>query len=148
MSQLSRSSDYFSDYDSDFLAALDEATLPGDVARASNVAEAPDKEEEPSRKRPRSPDSEEDSGSRKRMALVGDNNQISAYLNSNTYGEAHFGDFGEYMHRKRAKLQLQNAEISTEGDEPDAKSRLFGGLEIYVRTAFPSTCAVVTQSTS
>lgn len=136
MSQLSRSSDYFSDYDEDFLAALDQATLPGDVARASDVSEASDKEEELSRKRPRSPDSEEDSGSRKRMALVGDNYQTSAYLNSNTYGEAHFGDFGEYMHRKRAKLQLQNAEIGTEGDEPDAKSRLFSGLEIYVRLTF------------
>ncbi|KAJ6620397.1 hypothetical protein B0H10DRAFT_2207916 [Mycena sp. CBHHK59/15] len=43
------------------------------------------------------------------------------------YGHSHFGEFGEYMHRKRAKLQIQNSEIV-----PTASSQLFKGLAIYV----------------
>ncbi|KAK0200352.1 hypothetical protein DFS33DRAFT_1387562 [Desarmillaria ectypa] len=42
------------------------------------------------------------------------------------YGPSHFGDFGEYMHRKRAKLQIQNSEFeSNDGG-------IFKGLVIYI----------------
>ena len=64
---------------------------------------------------------------------VGSPNSISgSYLDSDTYGASRFGGFGEYMRRKRAKLQIQNVEI---GDTPDAgtsKSKLFNGLSIHV----------------
>jgi DNA repair protein REV1 len=56
----------------------------------------------------------------------------SSYMDSDTYGASRFGGFGEYMSRKRAKLQIQNAEM---GDIPDAgtsKSKLFNGLSIHV----------------
>ncbi|KAJ7590708.1 hypothetical protein C8J56DRAFT_540169 [Mycena floridula] len=42
------------------------------------------------------------------------------------YGEAHFGDFGEYMSRKRAKLQIQNAQLDSDA------SPIFQGLSIYI----------------
>lgn len=56
----------------------------------------------------------------------------SSYLDSDTYGASRFGGFGEYMHRKRAKLQIQNAEM---GDTPSviaSTSKLFSGLSIHV----------------
>lgn len=61
----------------------------------------------------------------------------SSYLDSNTYGASRFGEFGEYMRRKRAKLQIQNAEM---GDTPGpipSKSKLFNGLSIHVGQLFP-----------
>ncbi len=42
------------------------------------------------------------------------------------YGPAHFGDFGEYMQRKRSKLQIQNSEFESNG------RGIFKGLAIYV----------------
>lgn len=56
----------------------------------------------------------------------------SSYLDSDTYGASRFGGFGEYMRRKRAKLQIQNVEM---GDTPSAiasTSKLFSGLSIHV----------------
>ena len=43
------------------------------------------------------------------------------------YGASHFGQFGEYMRRKRAKLQIQNAALAQTED-----SGIFRGLSIYV----------------
>jgi DNA repair protein REV1 len=62
----------------------------------------------------------------------------NSYLDSDTYGASRFGGFGEYMRRKRAKLQIQNVEM---GDAPGAgtsKSKLFNGLSIHVSQ--PSWC--------
>ncbi|PBK98552.1 DNA repair protein [Armillaria gallica] len=42
------------------------------------------------------------------------------------YGPAHFGDFGEYMQRKRAKLQIQNSEFESNN------GGIFKGLAIYI----------------
>jgi DNA repair protein REV1 len=66
------------------------------------------------------------------------NRTSDSYLDSDTYGASRFGGFGEYMRRKRAKLQIQNAEI---GDIPSAgssKSKLFNGLSIHVSEPFVS----------
>ena len=52
-----------------------------------------------------------------------------------TYGAATFGGFGEYMRRKRAKLQIQNAQVLQEGghgEKDGIKSQIFKGLAIYV----------------
>ena len=46
------------------------------------------------------------------------------------YGPSKFNGFGEYMHRKRAKLNIQNAEIEDLGG--GKKSILFHGLSLYV----------------
>jgi DNA repair protein REV1 len=44
------------------------------------------------------------------------------------YGAAEFGDFGQYMKRKRAKLQIQNSEINTAA----AATQIFKGVTVYV----------------
>ena len=54
------------------------------------------------------------------------------YLNPNTYGAATFGNFGEYMSRKRAKLQVQNQTL-TSGTGLETISKIFQGIGIYVR---------------
>ena len=54
------------------------------------------------------------------------------YLNSGVYGAATFGDFGEYMTRKRAKLQVQNQTLAS-GSELETSSNIFQGIGIYVR---------------
>lgn len=57
----------------------------------------------------------------------------STYLNPDTYGASRFGGFGEYMRRKRAKLQIQNSEIgSTTPMVITPTSKLFSGLSIHV----------------
>ena len=53
-------------------------------------------------------------------------------LDSHTYGASTFGGFGEYMARKRAKLQIQNQTIPS-GSELETASRIFRGIRIYVR---------------
>ncbi len=55
-----------------------------------------------------------------------------SYLDSHTYGAARFGEFGEYMTRKRAKLQVQNVELVGGEDETGQSSKIFSGLQIYV----------------
>lgn len=48
------------------------------------------------------------------------------------YGAAKFAGFGEYMFRKRAKLQIQNQQL-TEGETAADKPRgIFHGVAIYV----------------
>ena len=54
------------------------------------------------------------------------------YLNSHTYGASAFGGFGEYMTRKRAKLQVQNQTLTSES-VPEITSNIFRGIGIYVR---------------
>jgi DNA repair protein REV1 len=57
----------------------------------------------------------------------------SSYLDSDTYGAARFGGFGEYMRRKRAKLQIQNTEMGSSTPMVIAPtSKLFSGLLIHV----------------
>ncbi|KAH8833580.1 hypothetical protein DL96DRAFT_1456120 [Flagelloscypha sp. PMI_526] len=54
-----------------------------------------------------------------RPALVDDPDDI--------YGRAHFGNFGEYMRRKRAKLQIQNSQLVG-----TPLSSIFHGVSIYI----------------
>ena len=143
---LSASSDYF-DNDPDYLRALREMDLPGDEPPQPETDSQTPPNETPSasqtsRKRPRSDedDDADESGAfhHRIITSVDQNPSGSAYLASDTYGKAHFGGWGEYMARKRAKLQIQNTEID-EADGEDGnekvmvKSRIFEGLQIYVR---------------
>ncbi|KIM49579.1 hypothetical protein M413DRAFT_15584 [Hebeloma cylindrosporum] len=65
--------------------------------------------------------------------IYGDSVQVG--LEDEIYGAATFGGFGEYMRRKRAKLQIQNAQILSadahEGRE-GVISQIFKGLAIYI----------------
>ncbi len=62
-----------------------------------------------------------------------DNGQTSIAndeVDPDIYGPSKFGGFGEYMARKRRKLQIQNAEMlnSSQGLKP----QVFKGIGIYV----------------
>lgn len=79
-------------------------------------------------KRPRSPSPEPEQqygvskeGVRSALRKVDDSNDV--------YGAATFGGFGQYMSRKRAKLQIQNQEIY------EKQTQIFKGVEIYVSPA-------------
>ncbi|KAG8217171.1 hypothetical protein J3R82DRAFT_5252 [Butyriboletus roseoflavus] len=48
------------------------------------------------------------------------------------YGASRFGHFGEYMHRKRAKLQIQNAGMADTEASDEGKSDIFKGISVYV----------------
>jgi len=49
------------------------------------------------------------------------------YLSDAAYGAVGFGDFGTYMRNKRAKIQIQNAELGASG-----ASRVLDGCVIYI----------------
>jgi len=106
-----------------FLEALGHAVLPGD----ENVGiPAPQPNAESlSRKRPRD---ESDVSSHATRTDGPDHTED----NPEVYGASRFGHFGEYMHRKRAKLQIQNADLEARQDV-GGKSSIFNGLSIYVR---------------
>ncbi|KAG8758172.1 deoxycytidyl transferase [Ceratobasidium sp. 423] len=48
-----------------------------------------------------------------------------------TYHASKFGEFGDYFRRKRAKLQNQNADLSTQDNRPP-QSSIFKSLAIYI----------------
>lgn len=54
--------------------------------------------------------------------------------NNDIYGASRFGEYGEYMRRKRAKLQIQNAALHATDDA--SASGIFKGLAIYVSADF------------
>ena len=91
------------------------------------------------RKRERSPDDDlyanEDGMQYHNVINAVDNHNPDedSYLDSHTYGAARFGEFGEYMTRKRAKLQVQNVEMVDGEDETGQRSKILSGLQIYVR---------------
>ena len=120
------SSDYFEDESSQFLEALQAAVLPGDIVSKSedNASEAPNKDEDSDESEDiEPPPCTQPSLKRRLFETEDDRNDI--------YGAAHFGEFGEYMRRKRAKLQIQNEGLKA----PDGQSEIFKGLSIYVRVA-------------
>ncbi|KAF5373889.1 hypothetical protein D9758_000797 [Tetrapyrgos nigripes] len=103
----SNSSDYYFEPDDPaFLETLQNTVLPGDLPVDATKAL---QQAQPLKRSYR--ESEDDRG--------------------DVYGAAHFGDFGEYMRRKRAKLQLQNAGIA--GDETlEQAPQIFKGISIYI----------------
>ncbi|KAJ7227303.1 hypothetical protein GGX14DRAFT_629326 [Mycena pura] len=101
------SSDYFEEEDPAFLHALDAAVLPGDVSESESDEPEPPPPGQPSLKRPHAASPEP--------------------VDEAIYGPSRFGDFGEYMQRKRAKIQIQNSEIVS-----TAKTQIFKGVAVYV----------------
>ena len=125
----SNSSDYFEDEDPQFLEALGTAVLPGDLPNE------PDPEEEESQELALPPPFQP-SVKRRYSHTSLDEEKNDSELNvieNDTYGASRFGGFGEYMGRKRAKLQIQNAELKQPSETDDvAKSQIFKGIAIYV----------------
>lgn len=135
--QETTSSDYY-DNDPEFLKALNETAIDGEVEQTPSTRRTvknttPTEEAKHSRtlpsKRARTSDSDEEN-LHGVLSSVDTGEDNVTYLNSHTYGASRFGEFGEYMARKRAKLQIQNAEMDT--DEENGTPRIFKGLQIYV----------------
>ncbi|GLB35539.1 putative impB/mucB/samB family protein [Lyophyllum shimeji] len=129
VSSQTNSSDYYDDDDSAFLEALTTAVLPGDVVPAEEpegtFSTQTSQELEP-------PPPTQPSLKRQRLEAYeerGRSAQVDKAQDDDIYGALQFGDFGEYMRRKRAKLQVQNADL--EGGAGDG-SKLFDGLAIYI----------------
>lgn len=131
----SNSSDYYGEDDSQFLEALSKAILPGDIvlpeadldeAKHDDISSdelQPPPPTQPSLKRRWSDVQQEEL----RYDAM---NQVSkeSMMEEDTYGASRFGGFGDYMRRKRAKLQIQNGDMV----EDSKDSAIFKGLSIYV----------------
>lgn len=141
--QGSASSDYYDD-DPAFVEAISNMPLEDTtqisvtpfVQRDEDLYSGAPPPAQPSlKKRARSPDDDSEDGTEFHQVLNSSHADADSvpYLSSDTYGASRFGEFGEYMTRKRAKLQIQNTEMDMEGNKQDATTRLFRGLQIYVR---------------
>ncbi|KAG5641801.1 hypothetical protein DXG03_004167 [Asterophora parasitica] len=136
VSSQTNSSDYYEEDDSAFLEALTTTVLPGDVIQedvqddVEMLGSYESQELEP-------PPPTQPSLKRTRLEAYAERSNLrnSAQVNKDDedyiYGEAHFGDFGEYMHRKRAKLQIQNADEGAGGSDGSG-SKIFSSLAIYI----------------
>jgi hypothetical protein len=138
----SNSSDYFENDDPEFLHALQTAILPGDISfSSSNTGQ--EQLAKTSLKRSRSVSEELGIYEIKAHQY----NTISQ--EDDTYGPSHFGQFGEYMRRKRAKLQIQNAELEKPTEAGvGGENKMFSGLAIYVRIHVRSSLPSFSSCTS
>ncbi|TFY81643.1 hypothetical protein EWM64_g2367 [Hericium alpestre] len=145
----SHSSDFYYSDDSSFLEALANAHYSGGAAGTDPQIEDEDEPKvslqtdtssdaepppcaQPPRKRSRSSDIEDDDVTYRSALPALTNADGTSYMDTDTYGAAHFGDFGEYMSRKRAKLQVQNTGINDCGEQSAGKSLIFKGVAIYI----------------
>jgi len=123
----SDSSEFWGSDDPAFLEALGNAVLPGD--EPSEIPAAQPCAESQSRKRSRDESDELQAEMTSHVTVAkgpGDSEE-----DPEIYGASRFGHFGEYMRRKRAKLQIQNANLEASQDV-GGKSKVFSGLSIYV----------------
>ncbi|QRV86890.1 DNA repair protein REV1 [Ceratobasidium sp. AG-Ba] len=156
----SQSSDYFDDDPgfADALAKLDDRALFGSqpLACLDNVSEDLGDSSKPSsqgRKRKRSPspaagqeNSQEDIPRNEHSSSGHDSSVIestpkprfptfdqgsSITPRSDTYDASKFGGFSDYFRRKRAKLQNQNANLSTQ-DPDSSQSTIFKSIAVYI----------------
>ncbi|KAG6819804.1 hypothetical protein H0H93_008499 [Arthromyces matolae] len=127
VSSQTNSSDYFEEDDPAFLEALATTTLPGDV-----YMEYEPRDEDNSSQELEPPPASQPSLKRSRLEVYEERAKLGRSETAggeDIYGQSHFGDYGEYMHRKRAKLQIQNAEIEK---ETSGGNNIFKGLAIYI----------------
>ncbi|KXN91972.1 DNA repair protein rev1 [Leucoagaricus sp. SymC.cos] len=123
------SSDYFGEEDSQFLSALETIVLPGDEPQAQPTKEPivieDDSETEESPPPPAQP------GLKRRHSDIEQNQEQGQ--DEDIYGASHFGQFGEYMRRKRAKLQIQNQALEDKTTaDTGTTTGIFQGIAIYI----------------
>jgi DNA repair protein REV1 len=123
------SSDYVEADDPDFLDSLLRIKLPGDAPRSSQGSEARD---DTSTVKEQVQDPTNVHKSLKRPRPASQELIRNPEEDLDTYGASRFGHFGEYMRRKRAKLQIQNTHL----EGMDGSSNIFNGLAIYVCPLF------------
>ncbi|KDQ08873.1 hypothetical protein BOTBODRAFT_59081 [Botryobasidium botryosum FD-172 SS1] len=112
---MSFSSDLFGSEDPDFLSALAATEILGDAPQAGTK---------------RVPHTSSHTGSalaplEAETATPG----ATAYTDAEAYGASRFGELGDYMRRKRVKLQVQNADLATQSLQ---KPQIFKGLQFYI----------------
>jgi DNA repair protein REV1 len=131
------SSDYFEPEDPAFNEALQTAVLPGDAQGSQPEPEvhADRTWGQPTLKRSHSMVEESDASlsTNHVIPLLEERHDLSDE-DEETYGASSFGGYGQYMRRKRAKLQIQNVQMDDSGDKLPDKSRIFRGIAIYVRS--------------
>ncbi|KAF9453668.1 DNA repair protein [Macrolepiota fuliginosa MF-IS2] len=128
------STDYFGDEDSQFLEALQNIVLPGDnppveqpQAQNESIVIANDTEDQESPPPPTQP------GLKRHYSDVEPEPETVHPQDETVYGSSHFGQFGEYMRRKRAKLQIQNQALEDKTGRREVRSGgIFEGIAIYV----------------
>ncbi|KAL4254400.1 DNA polymerase type-Y family protein [Abortiporus biennis] len=134
----SQASDYFGEEDPEFLEALNNIEIPEPTMACESESSEDPLPPPPTQaglKRRHSLSSEEEDEAPDRhvvLSSIDESKEAAAYLNNHTYGASKFGGFGEYMSRKRAKLQIQNAELDGEDEGTEVKSTIFHGLQIYI----------------
>jgi len=122
------SSDYFGEDDSQFLRALQSITLPGDKPQSEQIQRA----DHPSAIKNDSKN-EETYFLPVQSSLKRPFSDVESEKDDAIYGASHFGQFGEYMRRKRAKLQIQNQELQNKTDSGETKHLgIFRGIAIHV----------------
>lgn len=55
----------------------------------------------------------------------------TSYTNAEAYAPSRYGEMGDYMRRKRLKLQVQNTEVAS---QQDGKPQIFKNIRVYVRS--------------
>src|ERR1700692_2227792 len=106
----SASSDYFEPEDPDFNEALQTAVLPGDAPDFQPEPEvhADPTWGQPTLKRSHSMVEESNVSSSGHYIIPSEEKHDVSDEDQETYGASSFGGYGQYMRRKRAKLQIQN----------------------------------------
>jgi DNA repair protein REV1 len=138
----SSSSELFSSYDSEFIRELNNTVFPGELPQplhehpVDTTTSSP-----PSCKRRRSQEVDSDPSHHVLPPLPSADQEED--IDSTIYGASRFGQFGEYMRRKRAKLQIQNTQFEEEDGaigQGQSSSQIFRGLAIYVRQTLCAQC--------
>lgn len=130
------SSDYFGEEDSQFLEALQNMVLPGD--KPPHTQTQPSNEPiliEDNTEDEESPPPPAQPGLKRRHSKIEPEPEevVQPALGEDIYGASHFGQFGEYMRRKRAKLQIQNQTLEADIHTNEAMGGgIFEGVAIYV----------------
>ncbi|KAH7928136.1 DNA repair protein [Leucogyrophana mollusca] len=127
----SSSSDLFGPDDPELMEILQTAVLSGDepIERLPIATTVHSTVDTASRKRSRSFSPKLSSSSLPGATQAKDSDSVDD--DTAVYGASRFGQFGEYMRRKRAKLQIQNENLDI-NDDAEGKSRIFQGLSIYI----------------
>jgi len=128
MSQ-SNSSDYYQDDDSQFLEALGKAVLAGDLPQ--EVDEEPERTTSQEFELPPATQKRKWIDVQEEDTIPDSTPPAGQAADDDTYRASRFEGFGDYMRRKRAKLQIQNSEIAGESYER-LNNQIFKGLSIYV----------------
>jgi DNA repair protein REV1 len=130
------SSDYFGEEDPQFVEALNHIPLPGDKPSSEHAQSTNDplivSDDSEDYESPPPPAQQR---LKRQYSEIESEEEEDVQQHDNIYGASRFGEFGEYMRRKRAKLQIQNQALE---DKASTSRGIFEGVAIYVGQFFPA----------